>query len=203
MCTAAILAGGLGRRMGSQPKALLPIGSGRIIDRQLAILRAVAEHVAIVTNDADRYGDLGVPVWTDQRPGCGPLGGILTALVNAETPGVLVIAGDMPFLTVAFLRHLVKASRGFDVAIPCATDGYQPLCAAYNETCIEPIQRHLDDGRLKVIDLLSVVTVRELRTDEIAEFDPDGTLFFNINTPDDYAQGLLTARRHLTERQRS
>ena len=200
MCTAAILAGGLGRRMGGRPKALLPIGHRRIIDNQLAVLRAVADHVAIVANETDRYDDLGVPVWPDERAGCGPLGGILTALVNAATPTALVIAGDMPFLTVAFLRHLVEAGQGFDVAIPCTSDGYQPLCATYNRTCIGPIQHHLDAGRLKVTDLLSAVTVRELGTDEIASFDPDGTLFFNINTPDDYAHGLQTARRLQGER---
>ena len=193
MCTVAILAGGFGRRMGGRPKSLLPSGRERIIDRQLAMLRQVTDHVVIVTSDADRYNSLGVPVWTDARSGCGPLGWILTALLNTSAAMSLVIAGDMPFLTVAFLRRLVKAAPGWDVAIPCTIDGYQPLCAIYSQACISPIERQLDAGRLKVTDLSSAVSVHELGIDEIAPFDPDGRLFFNVNTPDDYAQALQTA----------
>ena len=197
MCTAAILAGGHGRRMGGQPKALLQVGRTRIIDRQLATTRAVAKHVAIVANDRQLYDGLGVPVWNDVRPGCGPLGGILTALVNATTTVTLIIAGDMPFLTVKFLRFLADAGREVDVAIPCTPEGYQPLCAAYSQRCINAIQHNLDAGTLKVTELLSAVTVRKLGPDDTAAFDPDGTLFFNINTPDDYAAVLQRERRHL------
>ena len=195
MCTAAILAGGRGRRMGGQPKALLQVGDTRIIDRQLAVARAVTNRVAIVANDHELYEDLGVPIWTDLRPGLGPLGGILTALVNATTAVTLIIAGDMPFLTAGFLRHLVESGRDVDVAIPRTPEGYQPLCAAYNQTCIGSIQRHLDAGILKVGDLLPAVSVRELGPDEMAPFDPNGTLFFNVNTPDDYTT-VLQMERH-------
>ena len=196
MCTAAILAGGHGRRMGGQPKALLQVGRTRIIDRQLTATRAVTNHVAIVANDRALYDGLGVPIWNDVRPGCGPLGGILTALVNATTTITLVIAGDMPFLTGEFLRFLAEAGREVDVAVPCTPKGYQPLCAAYNQTCINAIQQNLDAGILQVTEFLKAVTRRELGPDDTAAFDPDGTLFFNVNTPDDYATVLHLERHH-------
>ena len=180
--------------MGHEAKALLPIGRTRIIDLQLTTLRAVADQVAIVSTDTTRYGGFGVPVWPDLQPGRGPLGGILTALVNAGTPSTLVVAGDMPFLTVAFLRYLVAAAEGVDVAIPHTTEGYQPLCAVYNRTCMKPIERRLEEGVLKVTELLSLVNVRELRSAEVRGFDPDGTLFFNVNTPADYKRSLLIAK---------
>ena len=195
MCTAAILAGGHGRRMGGQPKALLQVGRTRIIDRQLAVARAVTDRVAIVANDRELYDGLGVPIWPDLHPGSGPLGGILTALVNATTAVTLIIAGDMPFLTAGFLRHLVALGRDVDAAIPRTPEGYQPLCAAYNQTCITSIQRRLDAGVLKVSDLLPTISVRELGPDDIAPFDPAGTLFFNVNTPDDYTT-VLQMERH-------
>ncbi len=190
MYTAAILAGGQARRMGGQPKALLPIGGSRIIDRQLTAVREIADHVAIVANDHALYESLGVPIWPDIRPGCGPLGGILTALVHAKTPITLVIAGDMPFVTAQFLQYLAGSGRDVDVAIPRTTDGYQPLCAAYNQRCIKVIQKHLDTRTNKVTDFLPNVTVRELGPTDTASFDPTGTLFFNINSPNDYATAL-------------
>ena len=196
MCTAAILAGGHGRRMGGQAKALLQVGSTRIIDRQLAVARAVASRVAIVANDRELYGGLGVPIWTDLQPGTGPLGGIHTALANATTAVTLIIAGDMPFLTGEFLRFLAEAGRDVDVAVPCTPEGYQPLCAAYNQTCINAVQQNLDAGIFQVTELLAAVTIRELGPDDTAAFDPDGTLFFNVNTPDDYETVLNLERRH-------
>ena len=190
MYTAAILAGGQARRMGGQPKALLPIGGSRIIDHQLMAVREIADHVAIVANDHALYESLGVPIWPDIRPGCGPLGGILTALVHATTPITLVLAGDMPFITVRFLQYLADSGRDVDVAIPRTTEGYQPLCAAYNQRCIEVIQKHLDTRTNKVTDFLPAVTVRELGPTDTASFDPAGTLFFNVNSPNDYETAL-------------
>ena len=193
MRTAAILAGGRARRFGGRPKALLPIGDQRIIDHQIAVLRTVADQLAIVTIDRDRYGALGVPVWEDLVPGAGPLGGIYTALVNATTSHTLVVAGDMPFLTAPFLRRLAQVGRDVDVAIPRTADGYQPLCACYGSRCAPVIRRSIEGNALKVTDLLSEVSVRELGPEELEPFDPDGRLFFNINTPDDYERCLALA----------
>ena len=193
MRTAAILAGGHARRFGGRPKALLPIGDQRIIDRQIDVLRSVAGQVAIVASDRDRYDALGVPVWQDLVSGAGPLGGILTALVNAATTPTLVIAGDMPFLTARFLQHLARVGRDVDVAIPRTADGLQPLCASYGDACIPVIRRQIKTGALKVTNMMSELTVREVGPDEIARFDTDGTLFLNVNTPDDYTRCLELA----------
>lgn len=193
--TAAILAGGRAQRFGGRPKPLLPVGDRRIIDRQLAALRTVAGRVAVVTADRARYGALGIPLWEDLLPGCGPLGGIYTALVNAATPQTLIVAGDMPFLTSPFLRHLARAGRDVDVALARTADGPQPLCASYGKACVDPIRRNIERGALRVADLLAEVRVREIGPDEIAGYDRDGTLFFNVNTPADHARGLALAAR--------
>ncbi len=198
MCTAAVLAGGRGRRLGGRHKALLTLGDGPIIDRQINTLRPVVNSVAIVANDRDRYMYLGVPVWPDLHPGVGPLGGILTALTHAADSATLIVAGDMPFLTSAFLRHLINAGRDaddIDIAIPRSNDGYQPLCAVYHPRCLTVIRRHINAGSLKVTDILPELRVRELRSNEFAAFDPNGTLFFNINTAEDYTRGLAIANR--------
>ena len=186
MCTAAILAGGRARRLGGRSKALLPIGDQRIIDHQIAVLRTVADELAIVAADTNRYGALGVPVWVDLIPDSGPLGGIYTALVNATSSHTLVVASDMPFVTASFLKYLVRVGQDVDVAIPRTTDGHQPLCACYAGTCVSVVRRHIESGTLKVTDLLSELSVHEIGPAELKPFDPDERLFFNVNTPDDY-----------------
>ena len=195
MCTAAILAGGRARRLDGRLKALLSIGDRRIIDHQIAVLRTVADELAVVVADPDRYDALGVSVWVDLIPNSGPLGGIYTALVNARSSHTLVIAGDMPFVTAPFLKHLMHVGQKVDVAIPRTVDGHQPLCACYRRTCASAIRHQIERGTLKVTDLLSEVSVREIGPADIEPFDPDRRLFFNVNTPDDYAYCV----RHMTD----
>ena len=194
MPTAAILAGGRARRFGGRPKALLPVGDQRIIDRQIAVLGAVADRVVVVASQRERYAALGIPIWEDLIPDSGPLGGIYTALVRAAER-TLVVAGDMPFLTPAFMRHLEQAGRDADVAVARTADGRHPLCASYGAACAGVIRQSLDRGALKAGDLLAKVRVREIGPDELRPFDPDGMLLFNINTPEDYARSLQLAAR--------
>ena len=195
MCTAAIIAGGDARRFGGRDKGALAIGEARIIDREIAVLREVADHLVIVANDPDRYRSLGLPIVQDLVPGAGALGGIYTAITVARDTPTLVVACDMPFLSARFLRHLAIAGGEVDVAIPRTAEGYEPLCASYSRGCADPIRRRIDAGALTVLGVLSDVRVREIGPEEIAPYDPDGTLFFNVNTPDDYARSLDVVAR--------
>ena len=195
MCTAAIIAGGDARRFGGRDKGALAVGEARIIDREIAVLREVADHLVIVANDPDRYRSLGLPIVEDLVPGAGALGGIYTAITVARDTPTLVVACDMPFLSARFLRHLAIAGGEVDVAIPRTAEGYEPLCASYSRGCADPIRRRIDAGALTVLGVLSDVRVREIGPEEIAPYDPDGTLFFNVNTPDDYVRSLDVVAR--------
>jgi molybdopterin-guanine dinucleotide biosynthesis protein A len=193
---AAILAGGRATRFEGRDKSALTFGAERFLDRQIAALEQVADDVLIVTNQPDRYRSLGVRVVVDAVEGAGALGGIYTALVASSAAQVLVVACDMPFLTAAFLAHLARAGRDVDIAIPRTAAGYEPLCASYARTCLAPIKARLDGGRLKVVDLVEAgLRVRELGTAELARFDPDAALFFNVNTPADYDLAVRKFKR--------
>jgi molybdenum cofactor guanylyltransferase len=194
-CAAAILAGGRARRFGGLDKSALPIGASRILDRQLAVLGAVTEDIMIVTGDPTPFASRGVRVVTDLRPGAGPLGGIYTALEASTQPQVLVVACDMPFLDAAFLRYLASAGREVDVAIPRTTAGYEPLCASYARRAAPALRRRLDAGTVKLTDVLADVRVREIGPDELRTFDAHGSLFFNVNTPQDHRQAESLLRR--------
>jgi len=149
----------------------------------------------LVTADRARKGVQGLRVVPDLCPGAGPLGGLYTAIVAASPARVLVVACDLPFLTAPFLRYLAAGAPGVDAVVPRTADGYHPLCAVYAPSAAEPIRRRIDSGRLKVIDALADLKVREIGPEEIARYDPDGILFFNVNTPDDHRRALRLLAR--------
>ena len=195
--TGVILAGGESHRMGYN-KALLRMGSQTIIQRILASLKQVTSSQLIVTNFPEEYEFLDIPMKPDILPGKGAFGGIYTGLSASETPYCLVVACDMPFLNVDFLRYMTQIVKGYDIVIPKHSKGYEPLCAIYAKTCMPHIEKLLKANRLKIIEVFSNVQVREVSESEIKNYvehpdedgDAEGLMFFNINTQEDYQHAL-------------
>jgi molybdopterin-guanine dinucleotide biosynthesis protein A len=195
--TAAILAGGRARRLGGRDKAALAVGASSILDRQLMALRALTPHLLIVGGNPSHGQTAAIRVVPDRIPGAGALGGLYTALAEAPTEQVLVIACDMPFVTAPFLARLAAlgAAGGpvADAVVPRDARGLHPLCASYARRIAGRLRAHLDAGRLRVIDALSELEVRHMGPDELEPFDRDGRLLLNVNTPDDYARARALA----------
>lgn len=190
---AAILAGGQASRLGGRAKALLPLGAGRIIDRQIAALREAvgSGEVFIVTNEAAIYEPFGLRIVRDRVSGAGALGGLLTAIAASAAARTIVLACDLPFVTAAFARFLAEACRGWDVALPKTDDGYHPLCACWSRESLPELERRAAAGLRRIIDALSALRVREIGPGEVARFERlAGTLLFNVNTPHEYERAL-------------
>ena len=186
--SAAILAGGRARRFGGADKASLPVGRARIIDRQLAAVSALTDDVRIVANEAARYADLGVRVIPDAVADAGPLGGIYSALNDARHDWTIVLACDLPFVTVALLERLAaELARASDVdaIAPRSARGLEPLCALYHRRCAGVAQSLIARGDLAASGLLDAIRLRVLERDALAPYDA-GALFENVNTPHDH-----------------
>ena len=194
---AAILAGGLARRMGGANKAGLRIGNERIIDRQLRILRQVADPVFIVAGSAEPFQELEVRVVPDVVAGAGPLGGIYTALTASPCERTLIVACDLPYLSLPLLERLSAPSNA-DLVIPRSARGYEPLCAAWSAACAGPVWRRIQSGTLKTALVMEELRVEEIGPEVLASCDPHGLLFVNINTPHDYERarrlGLMESK---------
>ena len=130
----------------------------------------------------------GVRIVADHIPGAGALGGLYTALMEAPTEQVLVIACDMPFLTAPFLTYLVERGRDAAAVVPKDTRGLHPLCASYTRRLAVHLRARIDAGHLRVGDALLELPVETVGPAELAPFDPDGRLLCNINTPHDYTR---------------
>jgi molybdopterin-guanine dinucleotide biosynthesis protein A len=198
--SAAILVGGRARRRHGVDKSRLDVDGLPILERQLAVLRQLSDDLMIVTRAGalhegeSPFARPGLRIVSDEISDAGPLGGIHAALVNAHAPVTLVVACDMPFLSLEFLRHLAARVEGVDVAVPRTPDGYHPLCAAYAQSARPFVERQLAQGVLKVSALFSMdLRVAELGPAELAGFDPEGRMLSNVNTPHDYRQACSRA----------
>lgn len=186
--TGIILAGGKNSRMGTN-KAFLKINQNRLIDKTLEIYRRLFAEIIIVTNDPLSYLDFtDAALVTDIYKGKGPLGGIYTGLFYAKNPFVFVSACDMPFLNRDFIQYLVDQTGRHDVIVPELSEGYQPLHAIYSRNCLPSIKRLLLMDKLKITGFYRDMRVLAIGTEQIQPFNPDGRLFHNLNTPEDFAQ---------------
>src|SRR5712692_4284874 len=97
----AILVGGRSRRMGSD-KALMELDGQPLAAHLVATAATCCEEVLLVGGDPGRFATLGLPArWVpDGASDAGPLGGILGALEAARHDACLVVACDMPFITM-------------------------------------------------------------------------------------------------------
>jgi molybdenum cofactor guanylyltransferase len=193
--TGVILAGGQSRRMG-RDKAFLPFGKGLLIERVIEVVQQVIDDVILITNTPEQYQHFGLPMFSDVIPQAGSLGGIYTGLVSAKTPHSLCLACDMPFVKPEFLRLLCDTATEADVVIPRNAEDFQPLCAVYAQVCCEPIRQKIEASRLKITGFFDQVRVRIIEGELLARYDPHDIMFFNANTPEEYAKA-----QHMLEEQ--
>jgi molybdopterin-guanine dinucleotide biosynthesis protein A len=185
MPSAAILAGGQARRFGGRDKSGLLVEGRSILDRQLEELSTITDDLLVVIADdlprVRRYA--GVRVVPDRVAGCGPLGGLDAAIAAARDPQLILVACDMPFVTAAFLGHLLSLAKEADAVVPMTERGYHPVCAVYTRACQPAVQQGLSEGRLSMTALLQRVRLRVVPGDEIDAFGPRARLLANVNTP--------------------
>ncbi len=195
--TGIVLAGGKNSRMGVE-KAFLKVCGQRIIDRVYASLKPITPHIIIVTNRPLLYQQFPARIVTDLIPHQGPLGGILTGLFYTTSFPALVLACDLPFVTTKFLEFLISYwDERLDALIPKTPDGHQPLCAIYGKGAMPVLEAQLKRGDLRLYQALRRLKKQYLLPETIAQIDPGGRTFFNLNTPSDFLMAQkLCEKKH-------
>ncbi|MEE4608894.1 MAG: molybdenum cofactor guanylyltransferase [Desulfobacteraceae bacterium] len=195
-CTGVILAGGLNSRFGGQSKALLEVGDRRIIDRVLDAFSKVFDQVLLVTNEPLRYLPWDLQMVTDIHPVRSSLAGLHAGLFYVRTPFAFFSACDAPFIRPGLIRAVVERIRpDIDIVMPRNAIGSEPLAAAYARRCLDPIQRQLAAGDLKIDRFFSKMRVRWVSEKQLRAVDPNLESFINVNTPED----LVLARQRAME----
>ena len=190
MLTVVIQAGGASSRMG-EDKALKIFLGRPLIQRVIERMTPIADEIIVTTNRPAEYAFLNLRLVPDLKPGRGALGGLYTAIASAAHPLVAVVACDMPFASQMFFegaRSLMVRDEA-DVVIAKTDEGYEPLHALYRrETCLPAIESAIDADQWKVIAWFPQVKVRILNPDEVKSLDPSGLCFWNLNTPEEFAE---------------
>ncbi len=176
MVSALILAGGKATRLGGIAKHELVIEGRSIFERQVAVL--APRVVELLVSGIAIVGYRSV---VDRVANAGPLAGIAAGLAAVRSDWMIVVAGDMPYLTGELIDSLI-AARGDAVDAVGIRIGElpEPLCCLLHIRTREMVDRRLVAGRFKASGLL---TDEGLRVRWLTDADP--AALRNLNSPSD------------------
>lgn len=193
--TGVILAGGRSRRMGKD-KATLLLDGRPLIARAVERLHLALATVIVVGSEGLVELLPSAPIFPDEQPGLGPLGGLATALASAQTDWVFLVACDMPFIQPALVRHMATIALAAPEAEAVALrspGGLEPLHAAYRRDIAPVVAQTLGAPHPSMRGLLGHLRVIEIAQDDAARFDPRRLSTFNANTEEEWRRALALA----------
>jgi len=178
-----ILAGGLSSRMGDDKALLLFEGIPLLSRVCLAAGDAVTE-LQILTPWPERYGHLalaGATFRQEERhePPRGPLAALAEGLRQSDSPWLLLLACDLPYLDGKILRtwatQLLETPT-IQAALPSSTQGWEPLCGFYHQRCLPQLENYLAENGRSFKGWLPQIGIQPL-------LGADERFFFNCNNP--------------------
>jgi molybdopterin-guanine dinucleotide biosynthesis protein A len=188
-----ILAGGKSSRMGVN-KALLEFEGEPLVQRLAQRFQRWFAQVVVVTNTPEVYAFLGLPMAGDRVPGLGPLGGLEAGLTASRFEHAFFCACDMPFVAEAFVQHLVRLAPGHEIVVPQVDGEFEPMHAVYSRLLLPRIAGNLESKRLRLTSIFEGAQLRVVPEAEVRRFGDPAQLFFNCNTPAEFAQAKVWGR---------
>ena len=178
--TGVILAGGLARRMNNQDKGLIDFKGQPMVSYAITAMNAVADQAIINANrNIAEYQAFGLPVVSDQTDSFdGPLAGVLTTMLFAETGVLLVMPCDTPLVKAAHLQKLLSilAEQDTDVAVAFDGERLHPVFLAIKVSLKTSLHAYLTSGHRKVANWLALQKMVKV------DFSEEPEVFINVNT---------------------
>lgn len=180
-CGVLLLAGGKSSRLG-QNKALLEQNGVPMICRIAEQCTGFEERILSSPVELPVDGFLRI---SDDTPGCGPLGGIVSALRRCRSEALLVLSCDLACYREALGRYLLSfLESGWPAWCLRSRDGRTHyLCGIYTKAALPALEAMLSQGRLKMAESFSAAGGHVLEL-QYTVF-PD-QMMANINTWQDY-----------------
>jgi molybdopterin-guanine dinucleotide biosynthesis protein A len=169
-----------------------------IIDRILAQLQPLVDEVVLLTNDASLADRSGLRLVYDAEPHAGVLPALAAGLKEAQGELCLAVACDMPFVSRQLFERMleVQSEAAADVVIPRTEGHLEPMHAVYRRSTVETaIRVALARGEQRMISYFGEVRVSEMPESEWRTIEPQGLVFFNVNTQEDLVEAQRLAAR--------
>lgn len=174
-----VLAGGKSSRFG-EDKALALWDGKTLLERVVNLLGDLQLDPVVIANLNRDYSFLSCPVFNDEIPEKGPLGGLYTAGSLFPEVTLLVLTCDMPFLTAPALKQLIKSHTASAEATVFSIEGKtQPFPGIYEPALKMLILNRLESGELSMRSFLSCIFQRKVIDAR------DLKVFQNVNCPED------------------
>jgi molybdopterin-guanine dinucleotide biosynthesis protein A len=210
MIDAYILIGGRSSRFGSD-KAFAELGGKTLAQRAFATTREAlptSRVTFVARNDAQFAIEairLNAPFIFDLIEGRGPLGGLHSALADARSPWILVMACDYPFVTPQLVKMLSEViSDEYGAVVPVQNDGrMQPLCAFYNVAKTKQlINEIIDRPRVPppMHEIVDELSPRLVSYSEYSHLPAAEAMFLNVNFTSDLTDALKIERKLSAEK---
>jgi molybdopterin-guanine dinucleotide biosynthesis protein A len=128
----------------------------------------------------------------DIEPSKGPLAAFVRALaaLPLDCERTFLLACDMPFLSVEFLRFLAERPPQADAVVPHTAGRWHPLAGLYCREVQPTVERILASGSRRMLDLIGAISVDRIDDHELRRFDPELRCLRNVNTVEEYAAAL-------------
>ena len=172
--SAVILAGGRATRLGGIAKHEILVDGETIFARQVRVLAPRVAEILVSGPAIEGYRSV-----SDSIAGAGPLAGIAAALAAMRTPWLVVVAGDMPYVTGELIDDLLARAEG-DAACVRERGLPEPLISAIHARVLPVIEARLAAGRFKASGLFTEERLAVSWLD-----DPDPRALKSINAPED------------------
>jgi molybdopterin-guanine dinucleotide biosynthesis protein A len=189
-CTAVVLAGGKAARLGGQAKPQLVVGGRSML---MTVLEAVTGASRRVVVGPPQAVPPDIVLVREQPPGGGPVAALRAGLAEVSTDIVVLLAGDLPFLTSDLVEELRNRLTGDGVLVVDDAGRDQYLLSAWRTAALRRAVSRAP-GPTSLRRALAPLAVRRLRPEV-----PPGTPppWLDCDTPADLARAraLAAARR--------
>jgi molybdopterin-guanine dinucleotide biosynthesis protein A len=180
--TGVVLIGGKSERYGSD-KVLSQFKDKPLIEHVVDTIQPLFDEIILIGHK--RKGLENFRVVEDIRPGCGPLGGIYTALSATDAEYCFVCATDMPNLNAGLITHMISQADDHDIVMPMWSKGREPLHALYRRSVIPYAASLLDHSIFRIFSLIETADTLFIPEETIRMYGDPAVLFSNINTQHD------------------
>ncbi|MEI6714872.1 MAG: molybdenum cofactor guanylyltransferase [Verrucomicrobiota bacterium] len=183
--SALLLAGGRSTRMGVDKSSLL-FENKPLWQHQLATLDQLSPSETLLSGHKNGPFQISShPILEDPVDYAGPIAGIVQGLRHANTPWLLVLAIDIPYVPASYLAELLQQAaplkRG---VVPQDTPWWQPLAAVYPKTILPLAEHCLSNPDRSMQHFIRAAISQDFLISRPVT-DAERPFFRNLNTPAD------------------